>query len=48
MAWIGSAVGDALGTPFEFGAAGVFSAGFLELGGGWEPGEVPNDTQMAV
>lgn len=53
---VGSAVGDALGAPFEFGAAGVFSARFPEPGcggemcggGGWEPGEATDDTQMAV
>lgn len=53
---VGSAVGDALGAPFEFGAAGGFSARFPEPGcggemcggGGWEPGEATDDTQMAV
>ncbi|MEU5158082.1 ADP-ribosylglycohydrolase family protein [Streptomyces sp. NPDC020875] len=51
---IGSAVGDALGAPFEFGAPGVFSARFpdgrgeLCGGGGWDPGEATDDTQMAV
>ncbi|MFF0262100.1 ADP-ribosylglycohydrolase family protein [Streptomyces microflavus] len=51
---IGSAVGDALGAPFEFGPAGVFSARFpdgvstLSGGGGWDPGEATDDTQMAV
>lgn len=53
---VGSAVGDALGAPFEFGAAGVFSTRFPEPGrggemcggGGWEPGEATDDTQMAV
>ncbi|GHH24807.1 hypothetical protein GCM10018780_75720 [Streptomyces lanatus] len=53
---IGSAVGDALGAPFEFGPAGAFSARFPEPGqggemcggGGWEPGEATDDTQMAV
>jgi ADP-ribosylglycohydrolase len=53
---VGSAVGDALGAPFEFGAAGVFSGRFPEPGaggemcggGGWEPGEATDDTQMAV
>ena len=56
----GSAVGDALGAPFEFGPAGAFSARFPEpvLGGigemtgggrfGWAPGEVTDDTQMAL
>ncbi|MDG9705213.1 ADP-ribosylglycohydrolase family protein [Streptomyces sp. DH37] len=53
---VGSAVGDALGAPFEFGPAGAFSARFPEPGaggemcggGGWEPGEATDDTQMAV
>ncbi|MGW0590972.1 ADP-ribosylglycohydrolase family protein [Streptosporangium sp. NPDC002607] len=42
---VGSAVGDALGAPFEFGLAGVFSARFpvpgeeneMCGGGGWHP-----------
>ncbi|MFD9498498.1 ADP-ribosylglycohydrolase family protein [Streptomyces sp. NPDC060035] len=51
---VGSAAGDALGAPFEFGAPGVFTARFpdgvgtLSGGGGWEPGEATDDTQMAV
>lgn len=51
---IGSAVGDALGAPFEFGAAGVFTERFPDGlgtmcgGGGWDPGEATDDTQMAV
>ncbi|MGW4893517.1 ADP-ribosylglycohydrolase family protein [Kitasatospora sp. NPDC004240] len=88
---LGSAVGDALGAPFEFGPAGAFSARFPEAGadggaddgwragsgtagsgtagsgtagsgtagsemagsemaggGGWDPGEATDDTQMAV
>ncbi|MFF8394937.1 ADP-ribosylglycohydrolase family protein [Streptomyces sp. NPDC016172] len=53
---VGSAVGDALGAPFEFGPPGAFSARFPEPGGGgemcggggWEPGEGTDDTQMAV
>ncbi|MCX4749690.1 ADP-ribosylglycohydrolase family protein [Kitasatospora sp. NBC_01287] len=53
---VGSAVGDALGAPFEFGAPGVFSARFplstsggeMCGGGGWEAGEATDDTQMAV
>ncbi|MDC0772638.1 ADP-ribosylglycohydrolase family protein [Streptomyces sp. HD] len=52
---IGSAVGDALGAPFEFGPEGAFSARFPKGaggemcgGGGWEPGEATDDTQMAV
>ncbi|MFI1538156.1 ADP-ribosylglycohydrolase family protein [Streptomyces anandii] len=53
---VGSAVGDALGAPFEFGPPGAFSARFPDAGcggemcggGGWEPGEATDDTQMAV
>lgn len=51
---VGSAVGDALGAPFEFGEAGTFSARFPAAGGemcgggGWDPGEATDDTQMAV
>ncbi|GII58791.1 ribosylglycohydrolase [Planotetraspora thailandica] len=53
---VGSAVGDALGAPFEFGPAGAFSRRFPEGttggemcgGGGWDPGEATDDTQMAV
>jgi ADP-ribosylglycohydrolase len=53
---IGSAVGDALGGPFEFGPPGAFSARFptpgtvdeMSGGGGWDPGEATDDTQMAV
>ncbi|MEV0275610.1 ADP-ribosylglycohydrolase family protein [Streptomyces sp. NPDC050610] len=53
---IGSAVGDALGGPFEFGPRGAFSARFpvpgagdeMSGGGGWDPGEATDDTQMAV
>ncbi|MGW1537590.1 ADP-ribosylglycohydrolase family protein [Streptomyces aureus] len=53
---VGSAVGDALGGPFEFGPEGVFSARFPVPGaggercggGGWDPGEATDDTQMAV
>ncbi|MEU0949719.1 ADP-ribosylglycohydrolase family protein [Streptomyces canus] len=53
---VGSAVGDALGAPFEFGPEGAFSGRFPEPGhggemcggGGWEPGEATDDTQMAV
>lgn len=59
-ALIGSAVGDALGAPFEFEPAGRYSARFPEpvLGGrgemvggggfGWAPGEFTDDTQMAL
>ncbi|MEZ0111893.1 ADP-ribosylglycohydrolase [Catenulispora sp. EB89] len=54
---VGSAVGDALGAPFEFGPAGAFSAKYpapgsttseMGGGGGWDPGEATDDTQMAV
>ncbi|MGW3630266.1 ADP-ribosylglycohydrolase family protein [Streptomyces sp. NPDC005122] len=53
---LGSAVGDALGAPFEFGPESAFSARFPRPGhggemcggGGWEPGEATDDTQMAV
>ncbi|MDT0431495.1 ADP-ribosylglycohydrolase family protein [Streptomyces salyersiae] len=51
---VGSAAGDALGAPFEFGPPGAFSARFpdgvgtLCGGGGWDPGEATDDTQMAV
>ncbi|MEV7616905.1 ADP-ribosylglycohydrolase family protein [Streptomyces sp. NPDC089799] len=53
---VGSAVGDALGGPFEFGPPGAFSARFpvpgaggeMSGGGGWDPGEATDDTQMAV
>ncbi|MGW7001678.1 ADP-ribosylglycohydrolase family protein [Streptomyces sp. NPDC054933] len=51
---VGSAVGDALGAPFEFGPPGAYSARFPDGvgqmcgGGGWEPGEATDDTQMAV
>ncbi|MER5226966.1 ADP-ribosylglycohydrolase family protein [Streptomyces flaveus] len=53
---LGSAVGDALGAPFEFGPEGAFSARFPKPGGGgemcggggWDPGEATDDTQMAV
>lgn len=54
---VGAAVGDALGAPFEVGAAGAFSAKYppgdaspseMRGGGGWDPGEATDDTQMAV
>jgi ADP-ribosylglycohydrolase len=57
---IGSAVGDALGAPFEFGPPGEYSRKFPApvIGGigemvgggaiGWEPGEFTDDTQMAI
>src|SRR3954453_22418430 len=59
-ALVGSAVGDALGAPFEFGPAGRFSARFptpargaqTEMCGGgslgWEPGQFTDDTQMGL
>src|SRR3712207_6384399 len=59
-ALVGSAVGDALGAPFEFGPPGRFTARFptpargarTEMCGGgtlgWEPGEFTDDTQMAL
>src|SRR5215213_2630622 len=59
-ALVGSAVGDTLGAPFEFGPPGQFSARFPDpargaktemCGGGslgWEPGEFTDDTQMAL
>ncbi|MFD3695482.1 ADP-ribosylglycohydrolase family protein [Streptomyces sp. NPDC058646] len=47
---LGSAAGDALGAPYEFGPAGQLTARGQEMrgGGGWEPGEATDDTQMAV
>lgn len=53
---VGSAVGDALGGPFEFGPPGAFSTRFpapgaggeMCGGGGRDPGEATDDTQMAV
>jgi ADP-ribosyl-[dinitrogen reductase] hydrolase len=57
---VGSAVGDALGAPFEFQPAGRYRARFPKpvvggigemVGGGgfgWAPGEFTDDTQMAV
>jgi len=57
---LGSAVGDALGAPFEFGPPGQYSARFREpvvsdtgemVGGGgfgWARGEFTDDTQMAI
>lgn len=59
-ALVGSAVGDALGAPFEFGPSGQYSKQFPEpvvggvgemRGGGgfhWSPGEFTDDTQMAL
>ena len=57
---VGSAVGDALGAPFEFGMAGEYSRRFPVpvlsgngemIGGGgfnWAAGEFTDDTQMAL
>lgn len=57
---VGSAVGDALGAPFEFGPAGAYSRRFPQpvlggngemVGGGgfdWAAGEFTDDTQMAL
>lgn len=53
---LGSAVGDALGAPFEFGPPLAFSRHFPQPGaggemcggGGWDPGEFTDDTQMAL
>ncbi|MGW0392729.1 ADP-ribosylglycohydrolase family protein [Streptomyces sp. NPDC003042] len=47
---LGSAAGDALGAPYEFGPAGELAARGREMcaGGGWDPGEATDDTQMAV
>ncbi len=57
-AFVGAAVGDALGAPFEFKAGGLYSSTFPERvvgevgemtgGGGWSPGEFTDDTQMAI
>ncbi|GCD47066.1 ribosylglycohydrolase [Streptomyces paromomycinus] len=51
---VGSAAGDALGAPFEFGAPGAYTDRFPDGrgtmcgGGGRDPGEATDDTQMAV
>jgi len=55
---VGWAVGDALGAPFEFGWGGMFSGRFprpggvdgneLCGGGGCDPGEATDDTQMGL
>jgi ADP-ribosyl-[dinitrogen reductase] hydrolase len=57
---IGSAAGDALGAPFEFGPRGAYRSRFPQpvvggtgemIGGGgfgWAPGEFTDDTQMAI
>ena len=45
------AAGDALGAPYEFGAALPATADVGMIGGGsfgWEPGEWTDDTQMAL
>lgn len=57
-ALVGTAVGDALGAPFEFMSAGQFTAAHPDLaavsavaltgGGPWDPGEWTDDTQMAL
>lgn len=59
-ALVGSAVGDALGAPFEFRPPGLYRATFpspvlagigeMRGGGsfGWLPGEFTDDTQMAI
>lgn len=58
--FIGLAVGDALGAPFEFRPAGLYRSTFPQpvldgmgemIGGGafdWAPGEFTDDTQMAL
>lgn len=55
---VGLAVGDALGAPFEFRPAGTYrrrfphplvgGSGEMVGGGGWDPGEFTDDTQMAL
>jgi ADP-ribosyl-[dinitrogen reductase] hydrolase len=55
---VGSAVGDALGAPFEFRSPGEYSAAFprpVHGGSGemignrtWEPGQFTDDTEMGV
>ena len=57
-ALVGSAVGDALGAPFEFQPAGLYSTRFPQpvrggsgemIGGGaWTAGEFTDDTHMAL
>ncbi|MDI2130011.1 ADP-ribosylglycohydrolase family protein [Yinghuangia seranimata] len=57
-ALVGTAVGDALGAPFEFDIEGVFTRRFPTVaqaesngmcgGRGWSPGEATDDTQMAL
>src|SRR3954463_13623858 len=47
---LASAVGDALGAPYEFGAPDPTARCAMEGGGGfgWEPGEWTDATQMAL
>ena len=47
---LASAVGDALGAPYEFGAPNPTAPCEIEGGGGfgWAPGEWTDDTQMAL
>lgn len=54
---VGLAVGDALGAPFEFGPPLAFFQRFpvggvaaeeMCGGGGWDPGEATDDTQMGL
>jgi len=57
---IGSAVGDALGAPFEFGPPDQYTSKFPHpvltghgemIGGGtfgWDPGQFTDDTEMAI
>ena len=55
---VGAAVGDALGAPFEFRPAFTYRNRFPEPvldgigemagGGGWDPGEFTDDTQMGL
>ncbi|MFD7668696.1 ADP-ribosylglycohydrolase family protein [Streptomyces sp. NPDC059788] len=51
---LGSAAGDALGAPYEFGAPGAYTErlpdgrGEMCAGGGRYPGEATADTQLAV
>lgn len=55
---VGAAVGDALGAPFEFNPPGTYRRRFpapvpdgigeMTGGGGWDPGEFTDDTQMAI
>lgn len=49
---VGAAIGDALGVPYEFGAAKIaFGAVPQMIGGGlgpYEPGEWSDDTQMTI